>query len=322
MHVLLTGGAGFVGSHACRRLLAAGHSVTVVDNLATGRAEAVPAGARLVVEDIASLDLMGLARDLRPDAVVHLAAQISVSHSVADPLADARTNIQGTINVLEAARASGARRIVFASSAAVYGMPDQLPVTEETPVAPISPYGLSKATAESYIRTLGARYGIAHAILRFANVYGPGQTPEGEAGVVAIFCDKVLKGVAPTIFGDGLQTRDFVYVGDVAEAILLALESNRPALTAHVSTATEVSVNQLWALCRQAAERLASPERASQIRTLEPVYGPERPGDIRFSALDNRRIAEMLGWRPQVALAEGLMRTLQSALAEREVQVK
>lgn len=315
VHVLVTGGAGFIGGHTCTLLLAAGHRVSVVDNLATGRRENVPAGAQLIVADVTHPELAGICADLRFDAVVHLAAQISVSHSVADPMGDARTNIEGTLNVLEAARAGGARTFVFASSAAVYGVPEALPLTEAAAARPLSPYGLSKLTAESYIRMFTPAHGMRHAILRLANVYGPGQSPAGEAGVVAIFCDRIAHGLATLIHGDGEQTRDFIYVGDVAAAIGLAAASGRPAETFNVGTGSAISVNELWHSVRGAAARRTGPDQAAGLQLLTAVYGAAREGDIRHSYLSNTRIREFLGWHPQVDLQTGLSRTLNAQRA-------
>ena len=308
--MLVTGGAGFIGGQTCRLLLAAGHRVSVVDNLTTGRAENVPAAAELIVADVTDPEFVGVSADLRPDAVVHLAAQVSVAHSVADPQGDAHTNIAGTLGALEAARMGGARTFIFASSAAVYGVPEALPLTESAIAKPLSPYGLSKLTAESYIRMFTSAHGMRHVVLRLANVYGPGQSSEGEAGVVAIFCDRVARGLAPLIHGNGEQTRDFIYVADVAGAIGLALGSERPADTFNVGTGSAITINHLWQTVRHAAAESVGPEGAEAIRRLTAGYGSAREGDIHHSYLSNLRIRELLGWRPQVELHDGLSRTL------------
>lgn len=311
MRILVTGGAGFIGRHTCNCLLENGHEVIVVDNFSTGRPEWVAGGARVIEADITAPDLTDLTVRLQPDAVVHLAAQTSVSQSVSAPHEDAHTNIVGTVNVLRAAAAAGVRRLVFASSAAVYGEPESLPLKEDARAEPLSPYGLSKQTGEAYIRMVTNAHGISYTILRFSNVYGPGQTADGEAGVVAIFCDKAMRGEAPTIHGDGAQTRDFVYVGDVAEAVRLALESDRPADTFNVSTGDPVSVLGLWGEIRRAMAELVP-----QMPVSEPRLGPERPGDIRHSYLDHGQIRTFLGWEPRVALPAGLVATLRGRLPD------
>jgi UDP-glucose 4-epimerase len=305
VHLLVTGAAGFIGGEVCSLLQERGEQVTALDWRPAAR------GDRFVQADICAPDLPEILAEFRPDAVIHLAAQISVPRSVADPVEDARINLLGTVNLLEAARASGVKRFLFASSAAVYGMPEQLPLKEDAAPRPISPYGLSKWAAEAYIRQYTERYGIGHAILRLANVYGPGQTPDGEAGVVAVFCDRVRRGVAPEIHGDGEQTRDYVYVGDVAEAFLLAARSERPADTLNVGTGVPVSVSELWSLVQAAAVRSA-PARASLVRGLKPVRGPARAGDIRHSYFDVARIRRAYGWRPATDLAAGLAQCLRS----------
>lgn len=311
MRIIVTGGAGFIGAHVCASLLRVGHEVLVVDNCSTGRADQVPAGAQLVVADVEE-DLGQVFAGFAPEVVVHLAAQISVSHSVAQPMQDLRTNLLGLVNVLEAAHKAGARRIVFSSSAAVYGSPAELPVREETAKAPMSPYGLSKLTGEEYVRMLCAGFGMTHAVLRFGNVYGPLQIPEGEAGVVAIFCHRALQGLRPTIFGDGLQTRDFVYVADVAEAVRTATESDRPGATWNVASGRPITVNDLWEQIREAAAAVGVAFPAGS----DPQYGPDRPGDIRDSYLDVTRIATDLGWTAHTDLARGLQATMEWGLGK------
>ena len=297
MHVVVTGGAGFIGAHSVRALLEAGHRVTALDDLSHGKREALPQAADLLVMDVRSPQLSAEMQRLRPDAVLHLAAQMDVRQSVADPMHDASVNVLGTVNVLAAARRAGAGRFVFASSGgAVYGEQDAFPAPEEHARRPASPYGVSKLCGEEYAE-LARRDGLSTMSLRYANVYGPGQDPMGEAGVVAIFLHKMLRGGAPVINGDGKQTRDFVYVEDVARANLLALTS-QAAGALNVGTGVETSVNELARILAQA------------VGHGKPIaHGPAAPGEQRRSSVDPRAARAQLGWEPNVALEEGLRRT-------------
>ncbi len=297
--MLVTGGAGFIGSHVVERCLAAEHRVAVVDDLSTGRRENVPPGARLHVQDIRDPTLADVFRSEAPDAVIHLAAQAAVSRSVADPRLDAEINILGSLNVLECCRRTGVRRLVYASTGgAAYGDTEKLPTPEDHPTRPSSPYGVSKVTVEQYLACWGGLYGLSTVALRYANVYGPRQSPHGEAGVIAIFTARILRGEPCIVNGDGLQTRDYVYVDDIAEANALALD--RPDVTGPVNLGTGVatSVLELFAALRAAAGGRA-----------EARHGPPRPGEQRRSVLDATRARLVLGWTPRVALAEGLQRT-------------
>jgi UDP-glucose 4-epimerase len=301
VNVLVTGGAGFIGSHVVDRLLAASHAVTVVDDLSSGQRGNVAPTATLHVCDIRSPELHRLVGSVRPEAVVHLAAQAAVPRSVQEPQFDASVNILGTINLLEACRAAGTRRMVYISTGgAAYGDTAVLPTPEDHPARAISPYGVSKVTAERYLEcwtTLGWLAGIS---LRLANVYGPRQRAEGEAGVVAIFTQRLLSGRPCVIYGDGEQTRDYVYVGDVADAVSAALASSAAGVV-NVSTSRETSVNALYArLC------------AAVGITRAAEYAPARPGDVRRSALDHRLARTVLGWSPRTSLDEGLARTVTS----------
>ncbi|HWE22656.1 MAG TPA: NAD-dependent epimerase/dehydratase family protein [Myxococcales bacterium] len=297
MHVLITGGAGFIGAHSCRLLLEAGHRVTALDDLSHGKREAVPAGADLVVFDVRSPQLATEVQKLRPDAVLHLAAQMDVRRSVADPTLDASINVLGTVNLLAAARTAGASRFVFASSGgAVYGEQQRFPAQEDHPRHPASPYGVSKLCGEEYVE-LARREGLSTMSLRYANVYGPGQDPMGEAGVVAIFLHKMLHAGEPVINGDGEQTRDFVYVGDVARANVLALQSRQEG-PLNVGTGEETSVNELARILARAAGYA------------KPIaHGPAAPGEQRRSSVDPAAAGKRLGWAPQVALQAGLRQT-------------
>jgi len=297
MRVAVTGGAGFIGAHSCRALLEAGHEVVAIDDLSHGKKEALPAGAALLVMDVRSPQLAAEFARLRPDAVIHLAAQMDVRHSVADPMHDASVNVLGTVNAIAAARQAGARRFVFASSGgAVYGEQETFPAPEQHPRRPASPYGVSKLCGEEYV-DLARREGLSAIALRYANVYGPGQDPMGEAGVVAIFLHKMLGGGDPVINGDGKQTRDFVYVGDVARANVLAVGSDAGGAL-NVGTGIETSVNEL---ARSLARAAGYSKRIA--------HGPAAAGEQKRSSVDPRAARDQLGWEPRVALDEGLRLT-------------
>lgn len=297
MRVAVTGGAGFIGAHSCRALLEAGHDVVAIDDLSHGKREAVPAGAALLVMDVRSPQLAAEFGRLRPDAVIHLAAQMDVRRSVADPMHDASVNVLGTVNAIAAARQAGARRFVFASSGgAVYGEQETFPAPEQHPRRPASPYGVSKLCGEEYV-DLARREGLSAIALRYANVYGPAQDPMGEAGVVAIFLHKMLGGGDPVINGDGEQTRDFVYVGDVARANVLAVGSDAGGAL-NVGTGIETSVNEL---ARSLARAAGYSKRIA--------HGPAAAGEQKRSSVDPRAARDQLGWEPRVPLDEGLRLT-------------
>jgi UDP-glucose 4-epimerase len=310
MRALVTGGAGFIGSNLVDGLLARGDEVTVIDDLSTGRREnldaALAAGARLLEADIRDSNAVGeLVRDAEPEVVFHLAAQIDVRRSVADPGFDAQVNVGGTIDMLEAARAAGVRRFVNTSSGgAIYGETRIRPAPEDHAVEPAAPYGQSKHAAEGYAELFNRLYGLSTISLRYGNVYGPRQDPLGEAGVIAIFCGKVVEGGRPTVFGDGTQTRDYIHVDDVVDANLKAAEASATG-PFNVGLAIETSVLELVA----AFARLAG-------RPFEPEFEPERPGEILHSALDITRARAELGWEPRVGLEEGLEGTLAWTRAE------
>ncbi|GBD06309.1 UDP-glucose 4-epimerase [bacterium HR21] len=301
MRIALTGGAGFIGSHVAEAYLRAGHEVLIVDNLSTGQRANVPEGAELVRMDVTDPGLVELFTERRIEVVNHHAAQVSVSVSVADPLRDARDNVLGSLNVYEAARRSGVRRIILASSGGtVYGEVTDGPATEESPVQPFSPYGAAKVAAEQYLLAYSRLYGIEAVVLRYTNVYGPRQNPVAEAGVVAIFASCLLRGQQPTVYGDGEQTRDYVYVEDVAEANVLALQPHARGIY-NCCTGRETSVN---ALLRMLQELLGSVQ--------PPRFAPLRPGEIRRSVCSYARIARELGWFPRTPLPEGLQRTVKA----------
>ena len=300
MKILVTGGAGFIGSHVVDAYVAAGHEVLVVDDLSTGHRENLNPKARFHQLDITDARVAELIRDERP-AVLNLhAAQMDVRRSVADPLFDARVNILGTVNLLEAARKANVRRVLLVSSGgAVYGEQEAFPASETHSTNPVSPYGVSKRAGELYAFFYQAEYQLPFVALRYANVYGPRQDPHGEAGVVAIFSGKMLRGEPVTVNGDGKQTRDYVYVGDVARANLLALDSTATG-PFKVGTGIETDVNTLARLLADAAGS------RSEIR-----HGPAKQGEQRRSVIDCARAAQVLGWRPEVSLADGLGRTVE-----------
>ena len=307
MKALVTGGAGFIGSNLVDALLARGDEVVVVDDLSTGRRVnldgALANGAELAeidIRDAAALAELAAAR--RPDRVFHLAAQIDVRKSIDDPAFDAAVNVGGTANVLGAARAGGAKRVVFVSTGgAIYGegADKQLPLDESTAVAPMSAYGQSKYAAEGYLGLFERLYGISGIALRLGNVYGPRQDPLGEAGVIAIFCGKLKSGDRPTIYGDGTQTRDYIYVGDVVEAALAAAESEATE-PVNIGTGEEASVLDL-------VETLA---KLGGNDSFEPEFAPPRAGEVQRISLDATRAEELLDWRPTKSLEEGLRLTL------------
>jgi UDP-glucose 4-epimerase len=306
MRALVTGGAGFIGSNLVDALLERGDEVTVLDDLSTGKREnlegALAAGAKLEEADIRDPAAVSTIFDrVRPEAVFHLAAQIDVRKSVADPAHDARINVEGTINVLRAALEANVGRFVNTSTGgAIYGEGKILPAPEDHPVAPEAPYGLSKFCAEGYCDLFRRLHGLSTVSLRYGNVFGPRQDPLGEAGVVAIFCGKALEGGTPTVFGDGLQTRDYVFVGDVVAANLAAVDSNAGGAF-NIGTGVESSVLDIVAGLDQHVEGSFVPEHA-----------PERLGEVRHIYLDTTRARAELDWQPQVDLSEGLRRTLDS----------
>ncbi len=302
--VLVTGGAGFVGSHVARAHLAHGDRVCVLDDLSSGRRSNVPSGAEFVKMDIADPRTREFVREGRFDLVSHHAAQVDVRVSVADPSADARTNVMGLVNVLEGARGAGAKRVVFASSGGVvYGEPAVFPTPETAPKRPVSPYGVSKLAGEHYLDCYRAAHGLDYVALRYSNVYGPRQDPHGEAGVVAIFSSRLLADEPLAIYGGGEQMRDYVYVEDVARANVLAADmhleegADIDARAFNIGTGEATSVNRLAELLEE-----VSGARARR------VFGEARAGDVRCSVLDAARIRER-GWAPRFGLREGLDRT-------------
>ncbi len=299
MKILVTGGAGFIGSHVVDTFIGAGHDVSVVDNLTTGAARWVNPRARLHVVDLRSAKLTRVFEAERPEVVTHLAAQASVGRSVTDPTFDASVNLMGGLGLLDCCRRFGVRRIIYSSSGgAGYGDTDVVPTLETHPTVPISPYGITKVAMELYVAAWSGIFGISTISLRYANIYGPRQNPQGEAGVIAIFCHRLLTGQVPIVNGDGGQTRDYTYVEDVANANLKALEHPEVTGAVNISTGVETSVNALYAALVAAAGSKVAAE-----------HGPARPGEQRRSCLNPTLAGRVLDWKPTVSLAEGLGRT-------------
>lgn len=313
--VLVTGGAGFIGSHITDAYVAAGDEVWVVDNLSTGKRENVPAGAELVELDIRDAEVRNLFREVRFDLVNHHAAQIDVRVSVLDPARDASINLLGLLNLTEAAIEVGTQRFVYVSSGGVvYGEPEEIPTPESAPKLPLSPYGVTKLTGEYYLNYYRGVRGLDYVALRYSNVFGPRQDPHGEAGVVAIFCNRLLKGEALTIFGDGEQTRDYVFVRDVVAANMLASDASMEdgdgldARAFNVGTGVGTSVNRL----AQVLESIAGGEPGRDPQ-------PERPGELRHSTL-NADVLRGRGWAPAYTLEQGLRETYEYIANQRAAE--
>ena len=304
MKVLVTGGAGFIGSHLVRQLLDAKHDVTVLDNVSTGTWQHLPQGKdtctcwEMDIRDKAAREKIEQAKF---DIIVHLAAQTMVDVSIKDPEFDASENVMGTVNILEAARHSGVQRIIFASTAASYGdvTEDKLPIREEETLAPMSFYGLTKVVAEKYLKLYHDLYGLDYVALRFANVYGERQGDTGEGGVISIFAKRIAKDQGITVFGDGKQTRDFIYAGDIAAGIIGAMTTDKANTVYNLSNQTETSLLELIDLMAKAVGK-----------AVEPQFTAPREGDINRSMLCNEAAVQNLNWQPQMDLAEGLARTI------------
>jgi UDP-glucose 4-epimerase len=311
MRCLVTGGAGFIGSNLVDALIDRGDRVAVIDDLSSGKRanleRAIRGGAELHLVDVRDAGAVARVFDaVRPEVVFHLAAQIDVRYSVADPAGDAATNVLGTINVLEAARAAGCRRVVNSSTGGgLYGEADVLPTPEDHPIRPLAPYGQSKLAAEGYCELYAGLHGLSTVSLRYGNVYGPRQDVHGEAGVVAIFCGHLVTGRRPTVFGDGRQTRDWVEVSDVVRANLLAAAAELTG-PVNIGHGRETSVLDLLDALREVGERASG-------TLAEPEFAPERPGEVRRSCLDVTRASRELGWKANVNLRDGL-RTILAGL--------
>jgi UDP-glucose 4-epimerase len=305
LHILVTGGAGFIGSHVVNAYCRKGHRVTVVDNLSTGRREHLDRRATFFQVDLRGANLEDIFRHSQIDVINHHAAHIDLRRSVTDPWHDAEVNILGTLNLLECARRHRVQCVIFASTGgAIYGENGCTPTPESQPARPQSPYGVAKLAVEQYLHYYQTVHALRSVVLRYANVYGPRQDPQGEAGVVAIFIDRLLRGERPVINGDGRQTRDFVFVGDVVRANLLALEyltavsKNRGTLVVNIGTGHELSVNAL--LSQLKCFRSDPPET---------IHAPPKLGEQRRSAIDPSYAKRMLGWEPLISLEDGLRRT-------------
>jgi UDP-glucose 4-epimerase len=308
LKVLVTGGAGFIGSHLVDALLERGDEVLVLDDLSTGDRANLNPGPRFFELDIRDRAAADLVRSEKPDAIAHLAAQMSVSRSVREPVFDGEVNVLGSLNVAMAAVDAGSRIVFSSTGGALYGDAETIPTPETAPAWPVSPYGIAKLAFEHYLFGFRAQYGLSYLALRYANVYGPRQNPHGEAGVVAIFCEGMLGKRKYTINGPGTDTRDYVYVDDVVAANLLALDSD-VCDHLNVGTGRQADTNTIH---RLVAERLGKPPDAE--------HGPARPGDLRASALDAAKIEATLGWKPKVDLEEGIARTVDWFLAQERSQ--
>ena len=307
MKILVTGGAGFIGSHVCDVFVGKGHEVFALDNLSSGRKENLDARVKLLELDIRSPDAASWIERESPDVICHLAAQMDVRRSVEDPRFDAEANILGMLNLLEAARKVKVKKFIFSSTGgAIYGEQDTFPADESHATRPVSPYGVSKAAGELYLGYYKAQYGMPYVALRYANVYGPRQNPHGEAGVVAIFSQRLVSGRGCTIFGDGGQTRDFVFGPDVAQANYLAFERGFVGAV-NIGTGIETDIKALYRGLADAAGVKGDPE-----------FAPGKPGEQRRSVIDNAMAKRVLGWEPKVALKEGLAKTIEFFRADAE----
>ncbi len=298
LNILVTGGAGFIGSNLVDRLIAEGHKVAVIDNLSTGKKENINSKAKFYNMDICDKAIREIFKNEKIDVVYHNAAQISVQKSINDPIFDGEVNILGTINVLEACNEAKVKKIIYSSTAAVYGEPKYLGIDENHPINPISFYGISKYTPEQYIKTYSNLYGIDYTILRYSNAYGIRQDPKGEGGVVAIFLDKLFKGESPIIFGDGTATRDFIYIDDIVEANIKALHKGSKEIF-NIGTGKATSICDLFYLMKE----IMNVE-------IDVEFGEKRNGDIKYSYFCINKAKEKLEWVPRNTLEEGLYRTI------------
>lgn len=294
MKVLVTGGAGFISSHIVDALILKGYDVCIIDDMTNGKESNINPKALLYKIDIRDESVIKIFQKERPDILIHNAAQISVPNSVTDPINDASINIMGSLNILEAARKTGVKKIIYPASAAIFGEPEYLPIDEEHPLGMLCGYGVTKHTVEHYLKIYKNLYGIDYMVLRYSNVYGPRQDSSGEGGVVAIFCEKMLNDEKPYIFGDGEQIRDFVYVKDVAKANIMAIESNLNGIY-NICTNQKMTVNKLFNLINEITDK-----------NLTPIYTSEREGDIKNSYMSYDKAKNDLGWIPEYTIVDGL----------------
>jgi len=299
MKVLVTGGAGFIASHIVDTLLSQGHEVSIMDNLIHGKKEYINTKAKFYEIDIRDKNVVEIFKKEKLDVLIHHAAQITVTNSITDPIYDADVNIMGTLNLLECARKTGVKKVIYPASAAIFGEPQYLPIDEEHPLNMISGYGVSKHTVEHYLRIYKELYDMDYVVLRYSNVYGPRQDSTGEGGVVAIFSENMSRNGSPYIFGDGEQIRDFVYVKDVARANLMAIESEKCGIY-NVCTNEKVTINNL-----------VNHFNVILKKDIKPIFIPERMGDIKHSYMTYKKINHDLGWKPQYDILEGLKETLE-----------
>lgn len=295
----MTGGAGFIGSHTVDLLIKNDYEVCVIDNLAHGKKSNINSKAKFYKIDIRDKGILDILKNEKPEFIVHNAAQISVFKSIENPIDDADININGTLNILEAARKTDVKKIIYSASAAIFGEPEYLPIDEKHSLNMISNYGVSKHTVEHYLKVYKKLYDMDYIILRYSNVYGPRQDSSGEGGVVAIFCEKIIKNESPYIFGDGTQTRDFVYVKDVARANLMAIKSNKIGVF-NVCTNTKISVKKLFYCIKNIIDN----------KDIKPIYTGERYGDIKNSYMSYKKILNEIGWSPEYNIVKGLKETI------------
>jgi UDP-glucose 4-epimerase len=299
MRILVTGGAGFIGSSVADAYVEAGHEVAILDDLSGGKRENLNPKAAFHHLDVQSPEVEKLFADFRPEVLNHHAAQMDVRKSVADPIFDAKVNLVGLLNLLESGRRHGLKQVIFASSGGtVYGEQERFPAAEDDPKHPICPYGITKLTTEHYLYFYNVQYGLRYVAFRYGNVFGPRQNPHGEAGVVAIFAEKLLRGEQPVINGDGKQSRDYVFIGDLVRANVAALSSDYCG-PLNIGTGRETDVNQIFHVLRKVCDSKADEQ-----------HGPAKPGESKRSVVDPSRAAEVLGWRPQVSFEEGIARTV------------
>lgn len=301
MKVLITGGAGFIGSNIADRLIELGNEVIILDDLSNGKRENINKSARFYEFDVRNPNLIDVFNNEKPKVVIHNAAQLSVRISVENPVLDSSINVVGGLNVFDCCAKTGVEKVIFASSGGtVYGEQEIFPADESHSTRPISPYGVAKLASEKYLNYYNVQHGLKYTALRYTNIYGPRQDPLGEAGVVAIFCSRILRGQQPIINGDGCQTRDYVFVGDAVRANISAVESDFTGCI-NISTGVETTVNELFSVLKE----------ASGNETIKEVHGPEKQGEQRRSVLSNELAGKVLGWQPEISVKEGLAMTFE-----------